>query len=129
MSTELHRWLEESEINRRMYAQEGLILEVAEQVWAALERRGVNKQELAQRLGTGKSHVTQVLNGGRNMTLRTLSDIAEALNQRVHVQLRDVESEAQWKTTDVTFDWNPRSVLHIPCVVAPNEAWPSLRAA
>jgi transcriptional regulator with XRE-family HTH domain len=108
-----------------MYAQEGLILEVAEQVWAALERRGVSKQELAQRLGTGKSHVTQVLNGGRNMTLRTLSDIAEALNQRVHVQLRDVESEAQWTTANVTLDWNPRSVLQMPCAVASNDYWPS----
>jgi DNA-binding Xre family transcriptional regulator len=60
--------------------QEGFILEVTEEIWRVMLRKKITKKELAERIGCGKSHMTQLLNGGRNMTLRTLADIAAALN-------------------------------------------------
>lgn len=49
----------------------------------ALAREGVTKAQLAQRLGKGKSFVTQILGGDRNMTLRTVADVADALGYQV----------------------------------------------
>lgn len=86
---DLKGWLDESKENQRLFAQEGLILEVTEAIWLALEKRRKSKADLARSLETSKAHVTQLLGGGRNMTLRTLADIAYNLNFEPHFQLRE----------------------------------------
>jgi transcriptional regulator with XRE-family HTH domain len=97
MVTELEKWAQESDENRKLFAQEGLILNVTEELWAAMDRRGKNQQQLAAAIGAGKSYVSQLLNGSRNMTLRTLSDLAEALDQHIEVRLCNREEQA-WKS-------------------------------
>jgi len=52
-------------------------------VCTAMELRGVNRTELATRLDSSKAHVTQVLRGNRNLTLKTLADVFHALNCRL----------------------------------------------
>lgn len=66
-------------------AQEELILEASELICELLDREGVSRQELAQRLERSKGFVSQVLNTDRNMTLRTLADFADALGYRVEL--------------------------------------------
>jgi transcriptional regulator with XRE-family HTH domain len=63
--------------------QERLILDVTEMICELMNEAGVSKTELAARLGTTKSHVTQLLAGNRNFTIRTLSDVLVALGSRV----------------------------------------------
>lgn len=74
--------------SQRDLAREGLILDVTESIYKHLNRKKMSKVDLANALGCGKSHVTQLLNGGRNITLRTLSDLAEALNCDVQVRIK-----------------------------------------
>lgn len=62
--------------------QETLIAEATELVCQLLEKERLTRQDLAERLGKSKGFVTQLLSGDRNMTLRTLSDLAFALNHR-----------------------------------------------
>lgn len=81
---------------RRAYLQEGLILDVTEQVWAALEAKGVSRKELADALHTSRANISQLLSGSRNMTLRTLSDMADALGCSVSVRLKDRDESATW---------------------------------
>ena len=59
--------------------QEHLLLEVTEIIAELMAAQGVTKAELARRLRTTKGHVTQMLSGSRNLTLRTLSDVFTAL--------------------------------------------------
>ena len=68
---------------RRLLAQEELILEVTEVLCGLLEEEKISKKELAHRLGKSKGFVSQLLNGGRNLTLRTLADILHALGYKV----------------------------------------------
>jgi transcriptional regulator with XRE-family HTH domain len=70
---------------RRLLRQEELILEVTEALANALEREGISKKELADRLGKTKGFVSQVFSGGRNLTLRTVADFADALHHRIRV--------------------------------------------
>jgi transcriptional regulator with XRE-family HTH domain len=63
------------------------MVEVTEALGDALRSARVSKTELAERLGRSKSFVSQVLGGGRNLTLRTLADVADALGCRVRVLL------------------------------------------
>lgn len=100
MPDQLTRWLDLSEENKRVFAQEGVILEATESIWDALEKRQWNKSQLAQALNTSKANVTQLLNGSRNMTLRTLSDIAFALDMEVHVRVCDRRDVGQWENLD-----------------------------
>jgi transcriptional regulator with XRE-family HTH domain len=63
--------------------QEHLILDVTEMIVELMNERGVTRSELADRLGKTKGHVSQLLSGSRNLTLRTLSDIFVALDFRL----------------------------------------------
>jgi transcriptional regulator with XRE-family HTH domain len=88
MSSKLQEWVNATPERQRIYAQEDLILQAGEMIHAAMERRGVNRARLAERLGCSAPHVTQILSGERNMTLRRLADIAHALGYRVELKLK-----------------------------------------
>lgn len=70
------------EAYERLLRQERLILDVTEQLAGALENNGVTRAELARRMDRTPGFVSQVLGGGRNLTLRTIADIAAALSLR-----------------------------------------------
>jgi len=110
MTDFLDRWAQSSDANARLLAQEILITEATEALWAALEQAGVSKSELAERLGTTKGYVSQVFSGSRNMTIRTLSDICFAL--KVKPTFR-IEREAVDDVTDG--GWN--AVEDVPVAV------------
>lgn len=80
MSDFLDKWANENEEDAKLAAQEALITEVTEVIWKAMEEVGVNKAELAKNMEATKGYVSQILNGSRNMTLRTLADICFALD-------------------------------------------------
>lgn len=84
--------------NRRLLRQEELILEVTEALAGAMIRQGITKSELARRLGKSKGFVSQVLAGNRNLTLRTIADIGDALACQVRVH---VLSQSDAKALDV----------------------------
>jgi transcriptional regulator with XRE-family HTH domain len=92
--TEYEVFKQSSPENRRLLRQEELILEVTELLSETLEKEGVSRVELAQRLGKTKGFVSQILAGGRNLTLRTIADVADALVCNVHLSLlKDTNSE------------------------------------
>jgi transcriptional regulator with XRE-family HTH domain len=61
--------------------------DVAQLFVDAMQQEGVTRIELSRRLGYDKATVTQTLRGNRNLTLRTLLDMAGALNKRVVITL------------------------------------------
>ena len=66
----------------RLTRQEELILDVTIGISEAMDDRGVTKAELARRLDRTPSFVSQLLAGSRNLTLRTISDVAAAISLR-----------------------------------------------
>jgi transcriptional regulator with XRE-family HTH domain len=80
------------EVYERLLNQEQLILEATELVHELLNATGATKADLAERLGTTRGYVTQVLNGTRNMTLRTLADLGFALGYRVTMSAVPLDS-------------------------------------
>jgi antitoxin component HigA of HigAB toxin-antitoxin module len=64
---------------RRLLIQEKLILEVTEALSGAIEESGLTRLEIARRIGKSKGFVSQLLAGGRNLTLRTVADLADAI--------------------------------------------------
>src|SRR4030066_2380077 len=80
--TLLEKYLDDPEFARLM-AQGDLIMEVTETLCELLEKEKVSRKELAERLGKSKGFVSQLLNGGRNLTLRTVADILHVLGYKV----------------------------------------------
>jgi transcriptional regulator with XRE-family HTH domain len=72
---------------RRLYEQERLVLWVSDALARAMVENGLSKADLAEKLGTSRAHITQVLSGSRNMTLRTVADLAWACNQRAEIRM------------------------------------------
>ena len=64
----------------RLVQQEALILDVTEMLVQVLEEADVCRKELAKRLDCIPGYVSQLLGGGKNLTLRTISDVALALD-------------------------------------------------
>lgn len=78
---------------RKLLAQEELILEVTEVLCGLLEQEKVSRKELADRLGKTKGFVSQLLNGGRNLTLRTVADILHVLGYKVSLTPYKIEQK------------------------------------
>jgi transcriptional regulator with XRE-family HTH domain len=53
----------------------------------AIGRSGSSQADIARALGVSPAFVSRKLNGTRNMTLRTLSDLAWAVDHRLRIQL------------------------------------------
>jgi transcriptional regulator with XRE-family HTH domain len=78
----------QEEAEREM-AKESLIFDVTNSIWGRLNKKNVTVSELAKRIGKTQAHVSQVLNGKRNMTLATVSDLAFALDCQFKVEIVD----------------------------------------
>jgi transcriptional regulator with XRE-family HTH domain len=85
MTTDYEEFEASSWNNSRMLREEEFILAVTELLCQMLRNEGISKVELARRLGKTKGFVTQILSGGRNLTLRTVSDVADALGYKIEI--------------------------------------------
>jgi transcriptional regulator with XRE-family HTH domain len=86
MSTET--WLQKqlrSVAGQVTYETERLIIAINEEIVKQMVGQKVTRTELAERLGVDKAHVTRMLNGTPNMTLKTLASVASALGCRFSV--------------------------------------------
>ena len=95
--TEVERFERSSTENRRLLKQEELILEMTEALSAAIKEAGITRSEVAKRLGKTKGFVSQVLAGGRNLTLRTIADVADAIGISLTIRV-ECEQRAKSQT-------------------------------
>jgi len=79
---------------RRVYERESLAFEASEMICRLMEESGVNRAELAHRIGASKSLVTQLLTGSRNMTMHTLADLAFSLDHKIEMHAQRIDAFA-----------------------------------
>lgn len=108
MSDFLDRWALESEKNKKLISREQLIFDITEDLLIVMEDKNISKADLARKIGKSRSYVTQILSGARNMTLRTLSDIAFALDIYPSIQLFS-ENHILLNGNHDSYDWNSSS--------------------
>jgi transcriptional regulator with XRE-family HTH domain len=60
-------------------------MDVTEAFCRILKEKKIKRSGLAEKMGKTKGYISQILNGGRNITLRTLSDIAYYLGYQVNI--------------------------------------------
>jgi transcriptional regulator with XRE-family HTH domain len=84
-----------TEEGKRLFKREEAVMEVTEFICGEMEKRGVTRSELAKRLGKTKRYITQLLDGGTNMTVRTIADVCHALGCEFHVSSQCVQPAVQ----------------------------------
>ena len=81
----------------RQMAEEGLILDVSQQLFEVMEDKGVTRAELASRLGCSKAYITKLLGGPSNMTLRKVAEVFHALGCVIKLKAVPAEEETDWE--------------------------------
>lgn len=69
------------------FLTETAILDFTEKIVDKMHKTGLNRAELAQKLGVSKPFVTKLLSGNPNMTIKTMVSIAHALECDLGVEL------------------------------------------
>jgi len=81
------------------YKIESIAFDIAMQIYKQMEKLGINKKDLAEKLNVSKSYITQLLKGKSNMTIETLIKVAGALNLNLQIKLvpkkLDLEANVQ----------------------------------
>lgn len=79
------------------FYKELTLLKAQETIAKLMEEQGVSKVKLADKLGRDKSYVTQILSSGRNLTLKTLSEILFCLNAELNFSVRPIRKVVNMK--------------------------------
>lgn len=82
--------------SRQAYEREKLILSATEGIWEIMETQGFKQADIARRLGKSRANVGQMLSGSRNMTLRTLADLAYACESQVRLDFQPAGAWPSW---------------------------------
>ena len=69
------------------YKIESVAFDISVQIYKQMEKLGINKKDLAEKLNVSKSYITQLLKGKSNMTIETLIKVAEALGMTLQIEL------------------------------------------
>ncbi len=63
--------------------------QITEDILQAMEEEGINKNQLADRLGKSRQYVSRILNETTNFTFETVAEIAVALNRKIEARIID----------------------------------------
>jgi transcriptional regulator with XRE-family HTH domain len=99
--------------DQRDYARERCRVVVTETIGEAIEKSGMTRVQIAKKLGVTKGHISQVLNGSRNMTLHTLGDLLWACGAELHdlatrdlgVVMASVDAAAEWRRSCIAVSY------------------------
>jgi transcriptional regulator with XRE-family HTH domain len=84
------------------YWTELAVLDYTGALWSAMLRRDVSQAELAKRLGKKPAYISRVLNGAPNVTIRTMVEMALALDMRLAIALTEKERAGADFYTSIT---------------------------
>ena len=89
-------YMENPDIRKEMVKNE-----VTKKILDAMEEKNISKADLARKLKTTPSNVSQILNGNRNLTIDTICEISMALGMMSQISFVDKDSLS---TNCFTFD-------------------------
>lgn len=61
-----------------------------------LKQLGLSKTDLARQLGTSPAYVTKVLRGDANLTIKTMVELAHAVDGTLHLHIAPRQAKVRW---------------------------------
>ena len=74
------------------YILHGLLYDIAEDIYVAMEEQGLSQADLAERIGAKRQFVNRFLNTPHNTTLRTVVRLATALGLEFSYEFKPREA-------------------------------------
>ena len=71
------------------YTAESVAVAFMVDINARMLAQGINNVELAQRMGTTRSYITRLFQGSANLSVQTMTRLADAAGCSVRVQVED----------------------------------------
>jgi transcriptional regulator with XRE-family HTH domain len=99
VDVERYRQMFEEAESHSDYWIDGPISEFTEDLSRLMKEQGVNRAELARRMGTSRAYVTKMLGGNANFTLLTMVKLAMALDGAVHIHIANKRAITRWQDT------------------------------
>ena len=94
-----------SEIERRdSFHIDAAKLELSEQIYQAMENKGVTEAELSRRLGTSRAYINKILQGNVNFTIETLVKISRALDHKFEFRFADNAAPADVLDAQIVYE-------------------------
>lgn len=120
-----------SKAEEKAFAREDLIYNLTEDLLILMETKGITKNSLARQMNKSKSYISQLLNGSRNMTLKTLSDICFELNCSFSYELSDKEVKAKkaWHNVENSLVSGKSKAAKTNVIQVETPKWSNLKAA
>ena len=75
----------------KLMAEESLILEITEKIIELMQKENITKEELEKRLVKSKGFITQLLNGSRNFTVKTIADVFHTLGYSLQIMAEKIK--------------------------------------
>ena len=63
--------------------------QITEDILLAMEEEGINKSQLAERMGKSRQYIGRILNETANFTFETVAEITCALNRKIEARIID----------------------------------------
>jgi len=76
------------------FIYEGLILDIATQLKQIMEKKGLTKKQLAQKMNVKPSYITKIFSG-HNISLKTLAKVLAALEVDATISIGEWDQEAK----------------------------------
>lgn len=67
------------------------ILEFTTKLSHSMKQKGINKSELARRMGTSAAYITKLFRGDANLTIASMVKLARCAEMEFHTQLKEKE--------------------------------------
>lgn len=72
------------------------ISDFTDDLYSLMETRGVNKAELARRIGSSPAYITKVLRGNNNFTIESMVRLVRALDGQLCIHVGRAEDQVRW---------------------------------
>jgi ribosome-binding protein aMBF1 (putative translation factor) len=69
------------------YAQDGLKVDLSEEVWKGMKAKGLSQADLARKIGKSRAYVTKILKGTTNFTVDTAAALLWAVDRRLALNI------------------------------------------
>jgi len=81
--------------NTPAFQAEALQIKITEKILELLQSRKMNKSVLAEKLNCSKPYITKLLNGGENLTIKKMAEIAFVLGCNLDIDFFPKEYKSQ----------------------------------
>jgi len=95
--------------NDEEFILERLRIDLLEEILIIMEKKNMDRAELARQLNTSRAYISKLFNTSVNLTLRTIAKIIKNLDVKLSFHFHEIETQSFW------FDvyQNPQSIAHM----------------